>query len=507
VNFTLAYDAAGNMTDDGEDYEYVYDAFYRLRQVKNQSSTVLAEYRYNGLGHMIAVLEDTNASGGIDGSDVTFYPAYDEGWREVARYLGGDTSPKEQFVNATAGLDGYGRSSYINDVVLRDRDNTSGWLAASDGTLEERYYYCPNWRGDVSALVHHQRYMAEWVKYSPYGIPFGLPGGDANSDGDNDAADATQIQGWIDAPAYDVRGDVDLDGDVDGTDKALAQGVPIGGNILGWAHLSDANFYNLRAMGGYQSLPMTFRFHSRARLYCGEVGGWAQRDGLEYGDSVNLYQYVVGRPLVFVDPLGAYATEPKDSTFCNHWPWHPLCNDPTPPRRFGCQMPPACCDKIDACIDCIKREGREGNWASGLLSDLIDQVGSNWSIHHWSLGPDPTNYTGFSGYTDPNPPGIAGTSVTEPGGRIYMNPSPHPPPPGLLQNGNTSSPSTRLTLMHELAHAYFSDTFCRGETQTSCLNKNVEYFHPEQGVGSWTQMIASLMAMSACDCDLTGCSP
>ena len=101
------------MTDDGEDYKYEYDAFYRLRKVKSQSSVLLAEYRYNGLGHMIGVHEDTDADGDCDGSDIWFYPAYDEGWREVARYRDTDSSPKEQFVNAMAGLDGYGGSSYI----------------------------------------------------------------------------------------------------------------------------------------------------------------------------------------------------------------------------------------------------------------------------------------------------------------------------------------------------------------------------------------------------------
>jgi RHS repeat-associated protein len=316
VNFTHAYDAAGNMTDDGEDYEYVYDAFYRLRQVKDQSSTLLAEYRYNGLGHMIMVHEDTNASGGIDGSDVTFYPAYDEGWREVARYRAGDTSPKEQFVNATAGLDGYGRSSYINDVVLRDRDNTSGWLAASDGTLEERYYYCPNWRGDVSALVHHQRYMAEWVKYSPYGIPFGLPGGDSNSDGDNDAGDATQIQAWIDAPAYDVRGDVDLDGDVDGTDKAVAQGVPLVGSMLGWLRLGEEALGNRRAWAGYESAPIQDSQHVRSRFHESTFGRWAQRDPLEYVDGFGLYSYVDSDPVKFTDPLGLLLFKAVEESWC-----------------------------------------------------------------------------------------------------------------------------------------------------------------------------------------------
>ena len=38
ANYTLTHDAAGNLTDDGKDYVYVYDAWYRLRQIKNRSS-------------------------------------------------------------------------------------------------------------------------------------------------------------------------------------------------------------------------------------------------------------------------------------------------------------------------------------------------------------------------------------------------------------------------------------------------------------------------------------
>jgi YD repeat-containing protein len=309
-NFTLSYDAAGNLTDDGEDYEYEYDAFYRLRKVKNQSATLLAEYRYNGLGHMIGVHEDTDADGDCDGSDVWFYPAYDEGWREVARYRDADSSPKEQFVNATAGLDGYGGSSYINDVVCRERDNTGGWLAASDGTLEERYFYCPNWRGDVSALVHSGRYMAEWVKYSPYGVPFGLPGGDANSDGDNDAADATQIQAWIDGAAYDVRGDVDLDGDVDSADKTLAQGAPIGATQLGRSQLSDEALRNCRSFAGHQTSRLVFLQHSRHRFVEAKLARWLQRDLLVYADGNSVYQVNRLSPVVFVDPDGRAGMRP-----------------------------------------------------------------------------------------------------------------------------------------------------------------------------------------------------
>lgn len=34
VNYTQVHDAVGNLTDDGKDYEYEYDAFGRLRKVK-----------------------------------------------------------------------------------------------------------------------------------------------------------------------------------------------------------------------------------------------------------------------------------------------------------------------------------------------------------------------------------------------------------------------------------------------------------------------------------------
>lgn len=45
-------------------------------------------------------------------------------------------------------------------------DGIGTWSAASDGTLEERVYYCQNWRGDVSVVVEDEADMVECVKYS-----------------------------------------------------------------------------------------------------------------------------------------------------------------------------------------------------------------------------------------------------------------------------------------------------------------------------------------------------
>src|SRR6185295_11741981 len=145
-NYTQTHDSPGDLTDDGKDYKYEYDAFLRLRKVKSQGNVLVAEYRYNGLGHKIAVHEDTDTDGDVDSNDKWYYDAYDERWRQMARFRESDSSPKEDFVNHNAGLGGKGGSSYIDLVICRNKDANTAWTSASDGVLEERLYYCQNWR-------------------------------------------------------------------------------------------------------------------------------------------------------------------------------------------------------------------------------------------------------------------------------------------------------------------------------------------------------------------------
>ncbi len=298
-DFTLAYDAAGNLTDDGEEYKYEYDAFYRLRKVKNQSDALVAEHRYNGLGHRIGEHVDTDDDGDVDGSDEWRYFAYDERWRIVAHFLGSDTAPTEEFVHHAAGLDGRGGSSYIDLVALRERDTDD------NGSREERMYYCQNWRADVSAIIDSNGEMYEWVKYSAYGVPFGLPGADTDSDGDCDATDISQIQTWDTSGPYDVRGDVDLDGDVDATDKTDAQ-ARLDGNSLAWGMLSSIQS-RIASSGHLQD--NTTSIHSRHRVMGPALGRWTRRDPLEYIDGESMYSAMRLSPVRFADSYGTCAGE------------------------------------------------------------------------------------------------------------------------------------------------------------------------------------------------------
>jgi RHS repeat-associated protein len=319
---TFAYDAAGNMTDDGKDYEYVWDAFYRLRRVYVRDTSqgkLVSEYWYNGLGYLVTRHQDTDADGDVDGSDVKFHTAYDERWRQVATFRGSDANPKEQFVYHCAGNGGYGGSSYIDSVVLRDRDMTNGWTGAADGTLEERTYYLQNWRADVVALVEPDgdggAVMKEWVKYSAYGVPFALPAGDTNSDGVCDSTDDAQVTTWKDALAYDVRGDLNLDGVIDADDESLVAGAH---QSLGRGVLTSSTVGNRKGYAGYEGdAKLSAKWHVRHRVLDSVLGRWLSRDPLGHGDGWSVVQYVNARPAIRVDPWGLYSdSTPGGHTGC-----------------------------------------------------------------------------------------------------------------------------------------------------------------------------------------------
>jgi RHS repeat-associated protein len=314
-NYTLVYDTAGNMTDDGAAYTYEWDAFYRLRKVRNRSNSALvSEYWYNGLGYLVTRHQDTDTDGDVDGSDVKFHTAYDERWRQVATFRGSDANPKEQFVYHCAGDGGYGDSAYIDSVLLRDRDMTNGWTSSADGTLEKRTYYLQNWRADVVALVEPDgdggAVMVEWLKYSAYGVPFALPAGDTDSDGDCDSTDDAQVTTWKNAPAYDVRGDLNLDGVIDADDETLVAGAH---QSLGRGVLTSNDVGNRKGYAGYEGdAKLSAKWHVRHRVLDSVLGRWLTQDPLEYVDSTNPQQYSRSQPIGRVDPTGAESSHAGD---------------------------------------------------------------------------------------------------------------------------------------------------------------------------------------------------
>lgn len=327
-NYTLTYDAAGHLTDDKQSYKYVYDAWGRLVTVKDQSfiPKVVAEYRYNGINHRIGVHYDTDADGTVEANsdDPWLWLYHDERWRLVAvvEEDSGDTDepPVEEFILHQAGLDGLGGSSYIDDVILRDRDADG----SGGGSLEERRYLCQNWRHDVSAVVTDVGKMIEWGKYTSYGVPDALPAGDTDSDNDWDATDSAAITG-----GYELRKDAELDGDVDANDITHANSITGGYQTLGWNVLSSTGVKNRKGYAGYErDHSAGVLYHVRHRVLNTTLGRWTRRDPLGYVDGANVYTFVAGRPISETDENGLRVTsmipctkgtfQPLPPTSCNY---------------------------------------------------------------------------------------------------------------------------------------------------------------------------------------------
>jgi len=303
----LAHDEVGNLQNDGFKYKFVYDVWGRLVDIlnRNDDSTV-EEFEYNGLGYRTSWHYDVDGDATVEDTsdDPWFYFAYDENWRIVMTFQDTDTSPKESFVYHAPGMRGTSASDHL---ILRDKDSSTSWNAASDGTLEERIYYMSNWRGDVVEIIDDAGNRLESVRYSPYGVPFAMPAGDTDNDGDGDATDDAQFTTWINASAYDVRADMDLDGDVDAADQSTFNSN-FNGDTLGRSSLSgdaDTELGNRRGYASYEHDGVVNRVaHVRHRVLLTDLGRWSRRDPLGYVDGMGVYEYVGSRPIFSVDPSG-----------------------------------------------------------------------------------------------------------------------------------------------------------------------------------------------------------
>ena len=256
-------------------------------------------------------------------SDKTYYVKHDERWRIVAVFLESDTSAKEAIVYHNAGASGYGGSSYIDDCILRDRDHNSGWTSAADGTLEQRRYYCQNWRHDVVATIKSDGKIAERDRYLSYGTPFGSPLADATFDGLVSAADTTQVNtDW--GANYHVRSDFDLSGTVGAAD--LAEVTANNGKTLGWGTLSDmTNVANRKGYCGYDiDIAVNKLYHVRHRVLHTELGRWLRRDPMVYVDGPNMTQALACNPPALLDSHGLCCAsftllEPYGPFDCSSW--------------------------------------------------------------------------------------------------------------------------------------------------------------------------------------------
>ncbi|MGP1347080.1 MAG: RHS repeat-associated core domain-containing protein [Phycisphaerales bacterium] len=204
-------------------------------------------------------------------------------------------------------MNALGSASYIDSVAFRDKNTSAGWTAAAGSSLDERHYYLQNFRSDIVVILDDAGAMVQHARYTDTGSPFGIPLGDVDGNGITDSNDTGAILSAI-SGSYAVRFDLDLDGDVDAGDLAIANGAF--GDTLGHNALSFNP--SSRTAGGHR-LGLTGHTHSdlnhalivmRNRWYSGDLGRFMSRDPMGFVDGANVYAYARGNGVSGADPMG-----------------------------------------------------------------------------------------------------------------------------------------------------------------------------------------------------------
>jgi len=288
-------------------------------EVKNQSNTTLAKYRYNGLGYRIMWQYDANSNGSLTTSE-RYYFAYDERWRMLATYRDQDSNPKERFVYHAAGMGGFGGSSYIDQTVLRDRDANTAWTSAADSTMEERTYLCQNWRADVVAAVDagttNGLYVKQRIKYDSYGAPRFHGIADYTGETWVDFSDSGDFSN--DYSLGSLRADINFDNGVDiNDDLTFNAAYGAGGPDTGLRKLYAG--YEWDPISAYGTGPGWY--HVRHRVLLAETGRWSRRDPIGYVDGGNVFGYLQNSPANNVDSTGlcAESTVPACRFVCDDY--------------------------------------------------------------------------------------------------------------------------------------------------------------------------------------------
>jgi RHS repeat-associated protein len=239
-------------------------------------------------------------------------------------------------VHNAAGLAGRAGSSYIDSVVLRDRD-LAGWTAAASETLDERTYLLQNWRADVVVAATLAGDPIEYTRYSPYGTPSTYVVADVNRDGVVDGNDDTDWNAGnpsgLPTSKAKITGDLNRDGAANGTDTSFYTSNKASDRVGGY--LKQSSIGLTRGYAGYVWDPYVKMNHVRHRVYSPEFGRWTRRDPLGYVDGMGLYEYVKGNSVSHADYLGLFKQSPpaENLGICNntseiviicyniHWPF------------------------------------------------------------------------------------------------------------------------------------------------------------------------------------------
>jgi RHS repeat-associated protein len=237
----LTYDDDGNTLTDQSGQQYVFDAWNHIAAAKNSSGTTIATYTFAGNGDRLTETADGTTTG--------FY----YNGPQVIETRQGSTVTTQNVFNI----------DYVNDLLLRDDNSTSGSLGRSGSGLGQRLFAQHDANFNVTALTSATGTVLERYEYSPYGTVTVL-----NPDGT-------------------VRGD--------GTIASSEYGV-------------------LSLFQGMRLDPVTGLYETPNRELNPVTGTWLQADPAGYVNGASTYQAEGSDPVRLVDPGGEFSILPGAGT-------------------------------------------------------------------------------------------------------------------------------------------------------------------------------------------------
>ncbi|MEZ6018422.1 MAG: hypothetical protein R3F49_25225 [Planctomycetota bacterium] len=287
----VIYSKSGMLLDEPR-LKFVYDAWGRTVEVINASGpATLAYYRRNALDHLIGEQLDREPDADIDANDYwEYFLCRPSDMGILASFRGSDPDALVERLwlgdLSVSGAGGFDASALLE---VRDDDY--------DGTADRDTVLFIDRTGSV--MAHYgddgsNGRQVERVFYDMNGAPFLMPWGDVDGDGDADSTDANWISFLWSFSIYDVRADLDLDGDVDSGDVA--------------AHITNSGGTTLSNGGnpiGAQALHSRFgQSYAWMRVQSQTLGMFLTRDPLGYIDGTSLYAFANSNRLAYHDRFG-----------------------------------------------------------------------------------------------------------------------------------------------------------------------------------------------------------
>ncbi|MBX3405075.1 MAG: hypothetical protein KF699_16830 [Phycisphaeraceae bacterium] len=332
---------------DGVGHKFIYDAWNRL--VRIQRATVindepgtwfnLAEYRYNGL-HWRTWKLAYDQPGEPEGQFRRY--TYSAAWQPIVEEIDDDYGTFENTGTDRVAQQVWGIRG-INDALFRREDRLTyvpevpdpldpenplepaRYDPGPDGLFEKSFYQLTDPQFSVVALIDPDILHApvvEQVEYDPYGRVRRTAIADFDHNGVVEVADiyANLAANFAADPSgdHDWNGTTDVqdiftfltlwfEGDATPRDQLSSDGRGAGGghdNPIGYCgYYHDAETVGIMGAGNGGL------YQVRHRVYDPHAGRWLQRDPAGFVDGMNLYEYCMGGPGAYTDPMGLDAID------------------------------------------------------------------------------------------------------------------------------------------------------------------------------------------------------